>query len=244
MTVLESRVLYAAPAMLFLTALACFASDAVSSDRGTTPDKTQMETWWADLEKQEPDASRALLDFSAKPEAAVSFLKSKMQPLKIGANAVRALIAKLASEEEAVWKPAFEELDYFDPRLAIDLQTLMTEVTDPTARQHMVELLSGRPAGSLKGKELSLRSVGPEGFNFFDGRGSWWAEHQVARINSVSWGRVKSKWTRAVRAIVLLDHIGTAESLAIVNEMANGHPDAEPTKVAKQVLVASKPGSR
>src|SRR5262249_42723303 len=56
--------------------------------------------------------------------------------------------------------------------------------TETPTRQRMVEVLSGRPAGSLETKEVVLRKVGQgEGFNFFAG-GSWWAEHQVARINS------------------------------------------------------------
>jgi hypothetical protein len=199
-----------------------------------------METWWADLAKREPDASRALLNLATKPDAVVAFLKGKLRPLKIDAEAVKALLLKLGNEDEAVWKAAFEELEYFDPRLAISLETLMDDVTDSPARQRMIELLSGRPAGSLEGKQVRLVRTGENAFNFIEDRTSWWAEHQVARLGAVAWGNTKSKWTRAVRAIVLLEHIGTPDALAILKDMAGGHPDAQPTEVAKAALAGHK----
>src|SRR5205823_6643650 len=115
-----------------------------------------------------------LLNFTSKPTATVAFLKPRLKPLTIDADRVRALIAKLGSGEDAEWKPAWEELSYFDPRLAIDLETLMKEVTQTPARQRLVELLSGRSAGSLAGKKVELRSVGTDGFNFSADHGSWW----------------------------------------------------------------------
>jgi hypothetical protein len=59
--------------------------------------------------------------------------------------------------------------------------------------------------------------------------GSWWAEYQVARI-------VKKKWARSVRAIALLEFIHTPEAVTILKEMASGHPEAQPTRVAKEAL--------
>jgi hypothetical protein len=197
----------------------------------------QMEAWWADLEKGEAEASRALLRLADRPKEAVDFLKKKLKPLTIDAERVKALLAKLGSDREDVWKPAFEELEYFDPRLAIDLATLMTDVTGAPARQRMVALLSGRPAESLAGEKVDLRAVGQDGFNFFaQGKGSWWAEHKVSRINSAPWGNLKKKWTRATRAIILLEHIGTPEAVALLKGMATGHPEAHPTKEAKEAL--------
>jgi hypothetical protein len=195
-----------------------------------------MEAWWADLEKGEAEATRALLKLAAQPKETVAFLKAKMMPLKIDAERVKALLAKLNSDKEEVWKTAFEELEYFDPRLAIDLETLMADVTEAPARQRMIEVLSGRPAGSLETKEVVLRKVGQgEGFNFFAG-GSWCAEHLVARLNSTPWGNLKKKWTRAVRAIMLLEHIGTPDAVAVLKELATGHADAQPTKAAKEAV--------
>jgi hypothetical protein len=199
-----------------------------------------MEPWWADLEKGDAEASRALLKFAAWPKESVSFLTAKMRPLKIEVDRVKALLTDLNSDKEDVWKRAFEELDYFDPRLAIDIETLMNDVNASPGRQRMVALLSGRTADSTEGKQISLRGSG-EGdkkyFNFFDGRGSWWAEHRVTHLNTSGWGNVRKKWTRSTRAIALFEHIGTPEAVAVLKTMSSGHADAHPTKEAKEALV-------
>ena len=208
-----------------------------------TADEKQMEAWWVDLEKGDTAATRALLNLSDRPKESVAFLQKKMKPLTISSGQVKALLLKLGNGNDSVWKPAFEELEYFDPRLAIDLQTLMDRYTESPTRQRMVEILSGREAGSLKGKNVQLRKFGgPDDFNFFAENGSWWAENRVERISSDFWRNTKKKWTRAVRAIVFLEHVGTPDATAILKDMATGHPDAYPTKVAKEALktVASR----
>ena len=65
-----------------------------------------------------------------RPKDTVAFLKKNMKPLTISSAQVKALLLKLGNDNESVWKPAFEELEYFDPRLAIDLQTLMDRYTE------------------------------------------------------------------------------------------------------------------
>jgi hypothetical protein len=197
-----------------------------------------MDAWWADLEKVETDATRALLNMADRREEAVPFLGSKLKPLKISAAEVRALLLKLGSENPNVWRPAFEELEYFDPRLGIDLETLMDRYKEAPTRQRMVEILSGWKAGLLAGQDVRLRRAGQDGFNFSapPNMGSWWAEHRVDRINVYSPDNPRKKWTRAVRAIVLLEHIGTPGAVAILKDMATGHPDSQPTKVARDCL--------
>jgi hypothetical protein len=199
--------------------------------------RKEIESYWADLEKEDAVATRALLLLSARPVETVAFLKEAMKPLRIEPEAVKALLTKLGSDKDDVWKPAFEELEYFDPRLAIDLSTLMNDVTDSPARERMVAVLSGRTADMLAGKTVTIRPVGNgEGFNFFDGRGSWWAEHRVEKLNGEGWGNPKKKWTRAVRAIILLEHFGNPDAVAILTTMAGGHADAQPSKEAKAAL--------
>jgi hypothetical protein len=231
------NVLISALLMVTFLCAAALAADPPASEK-------DLERWWTDLEGQEAIAARALLELAARPTAAVEFLRQKMRPLKIEEARVRKLLADMGSDKQEVWDPAYEELEYFDPRLAIDLTTLMTDITTSPARERMVELLSQRPVGSLVGKEVIVRPLGggTEGFNFFDGRGSWWAEHRVERINLG--GNLKKKWTRAVRAIVLLEHLGTAEAVAILKDMATGHAEAQPTRTAQAALerLATKTG--
>ena len=171
------------------------AKDAL---KRTAAGKIEMEAWWADLEKSEAPASRASLDLYDHAKEAVPFLAEKMKPLSISSGQVKALLLKLNNANEQVWKPAFDELEYFDPRLAIGLEELMDRVTKSPGRQRMVAILSERDPASLAGKEIELwRGNGI--FNFIADRGSWWAEHQVSKINSERWGIIKKKWTRAER---------------------------------------------
>lgn len=212
------------------------AAHAAEPDNSAPVADKQFEGWWRDLQEDEAPATRALLKFSARPKEAVAFFKKTLKPLSIDGDAVNALLEKLGSDEEEVWTAAYEELEYFDPRLAFELEELMRDVTDPVTRQRMVEIMSGRERGSLAGKNVQLRGVGNEGFNFFDGMGSWWAEHMVSRINSFGWANTKKKWTRAVRAIILLEHLATPEAVALLKDMAGGHPDAQPTRIADEAL--------
>lgn len=200
-----------------------------------------IEGWWADLGKDEPEASRALLKLAATPKETTAFLKDKMPPLKVDAARVQFLLTMLGDEKDEVWKPAFEELEYFDPRLAIDIEELMPMVTDTPGRQRMVSVLSGRPADSLGRRNVILRKQGDpkdRHFNFYaDNYGSWWAEAKVERMTTdTGWGNPKKKWIRAIRAINILESFGTPEAVEIIKAMATGHPDAQPTRVAKATL--------
>jgi hypothetical protein len=197
-------------------------------------DDRPIDVLWVDLEKGEAEASRALLAMSDRPKETVAFLREKLPPLTIDAEKVRALIEWLGSDDEATWKGAFEQLEYLDPRLAIDLETLMNQnPTNPT-RQRLVAVLSSRAPATLEGQTIRL-SKSPNGFNFQNqGGAGWWAEPKVEFVGVR--GGQKKKWSRAVRAIILLEHIGTPEAVAVLKAMACGHPDAQPTKVAAESL--------
>src|SRR3954447_1822787 len=79
--------------------------------RAAPPDDQQMQKWWDDLAKPEPACSRALLRFAGHPDQSVAFLKEQLKPLTIEAADVRSLIKDLDSDEENVWRPAFEKLE-------------------------------------------------------------------------------------------------------------------------------------
>jgi hypothetical protein len=199
-------------------------------------DPKAMEKWWTDLEKDEPKPSSALLEFSDRPVESIAFFKARIKPLKLEKDRLKDLLIQLGSVDAALWAPAYEELDYFDPRLATDLDTLMSEVVDAPKRQRMVCLMSGREPESLDGHEVNLRKF-DTGLNFFSPDiGSWWAEADVSKINSNAWNNLKTKWTRAVRAIALLEHLGTPDAVALLKDIASGHPFAQPTRVAHESL--------
>ncbi|QEH33002.1 hypothetical protein OJF2_14940 [Aquisphaera giovannonii] len=194
-----------------------------------------LQALWEDLEKDDTEASRALLTLSTRPADAVAFLDEHLKPLKLDAVHLKAYLMRLASPNEVLARKAFEDLEYFDPRLAMDLPSLMEKTTETPARQRLVEVLSGRDRGSLMEKKVELRKYN-DYYNFFADNGSWWAEKDLSKVNTMRWGLEKRKWTRAVRAIALLEHIGTPEARALLKDLASGHPDAQPTRAAAEAL--------
>ena len=210
-----------------------------------TPPTTQaliqkdMSKWWNDLQLSEPESTQALLNFSDHPVETIAFFKEHLKPLKIDQAALDGLIEMLGSDDASIWKPAFEKLSYFDPRLNVNLKKLIDDNDDPLTRGRLVAVMSDYPVEMFKDsqlKDVNLRETGNGSFNFFAGQGSWWAESKVANLDSQMGWNHKKQWTRADRAIVLLQHFGTPDAIAILQEMATGHPEARPTVIARNAL--------
>jgi hypothetical protein len=216
-----------------LCAIRVLGGDSATT-RALTPEQ-RLESWWEDLEKQEPQASRALLGFAGKPEESVAFLKGHLVPLKLDVEELNSLLIDLGSDDEAFWKPAFEKLKYLDPRLAVDLPILVKEPAASLGQTRLVEVLCDYTPDYLAGKTVRLVKFKKEdGYNFVSGDESWWAEHKVSLLNIGATS--KAKWTRANRAIALLEHFGTPEAVAILKDMVGGHADAQPTKLAQEAV--------
>lgn len=222
--------------MLIAMVTLCSLLPIAASDETaqTEPTQNELDAWWADLYGEDPVAANAIIKFYKNGDAAVPYLKERLQPLELQADQCKRLLKELGSDDEQVWRAAWETLDYLDPRLAIDLETLMENVTEAPARTRLVELCSGRKADSLAGEDLSIRSFRNE-FNFFDGRGSWWAEHRVDRIGQSPW-RPKRAWARAARGVAILEQIGTPDAMEVLEQLSSGHPDAAPTRAATDSL--------
>lgn len=239
--------------MVLVLAAVGVAALVVSGDGGTTmprasaapvptdkeAKKKELEGLWDDLSKDEPSSSNAVLKLFKQPEHAVLFLKAKLQPLKLDAERCNQLLKDLGSEDEKTWKAAWDEFDYLDPRLAIDLPTLMKQVTENPARSRMVEVCSAHQADSLAGQAIQIRPVGNDGYNFSANNGSWWAEHKIERIGNGSWNPKKS-WTRAARGVAILEQIGTPDAIKVLEQLADGHVEAMPTKAAVESLTRLK----
>lgn len=194
-------------------------------------DSQELDDWWADLAKPEPWCSRALLDFSSKPDQAVAYFKEHLKPLKLEQKDLDDAMKDLASDDETVWKPAFEKLSYFDPRLVVDLDTLMQNTQEPAAKTRLASILNDADSDTMAGQSITIQKYNNGQYIIRAGSGgairrAWIVDGRVSHIT-------KAKWTRASRAIVLLQHIGTPGALAILKDLATGDPQAQPTKIAK-----------
>jgi hypothetical protein len=119
----------------------------------------------------------------------------------------------------------------------------MKENLKPRSRNRLIEVLCSTKPDSFRGRTISLRGT-DSGYNFSDNSASWWAEHRIERLGSGTWENRKPMWTRACRAIVLLEHVASPQALAILREMSTGHDDAEPTKVAREALAKVAPAEK
>jgi hypothetical protein len=223
--------------LLFVLMLSCTTLFSAPVPVDKEAKQKELEKLWADLSKGEPVASKALLKLFKQPEQTVPFLKIKLQPLRLDADRCRKLLKDLGDEDEKVWKAAWDEFQYQDPRLVIDLVTLMDEIKEKPARTRMVDIFSDSKADSHAGQDIKIFAVN-DGYNFRSDNTSWWAEHKIERICGEQWG--KRSWMVAVRAVVLLEEFNTPEAVIVLEQMAEGHPEAHPTKTAKEALERMK----
>ncbi|MBM3982699.1 MAG: sigma-70 family RNA polymerase sigma factor [Planctomycetes bacterium] len=211
------------------------------------PRRTWQEIAWERLALDEPHATRAVLDFAARPDDAVEFFKANLQPLKADRDQIKKLIADLASESDAVWKPAFDRLNYLDPALALAPDTALAEAKTPLAKQRLAAVLTNIPDPKrFAGCELSVRfEPGAEPQFQYQlvatraearGPGAPASSNTVYGVESRVSEVRRPAWVRATRAVVLLDHSGHNDALALLKDMAAGHPDAPATRAAKEAV--------
>ena len=196
---------------------------------------------------------------SDDPVQVVAFLKSKLAPLKLDKKRADELVAKLFGDKEAEWKGAVKEFAKVNIRLAYPVQDAwnLARNNDQRTKIAMVLLFDGAkdcedlryfdveqlpvvpkpelPSDGVERTGLSFKLTRKEGApaEMTEGHKTPPAKGDapggLAGLNEFVWHPHAS-------AIPLLDAIGTAEALALIKDMATGHPDAIPTKVAKAVL--------
>lgn len=212
---------------------------------------------WADLLGGEPISTKAVLKLSKYPDLTTEFFASKLSPLKITTQELLGAITELGSDDDKQWRVAYQHLSYFDPRLAMGLEELLSLDTVQTypARHRLVDLISGlsvddpRSAIRQRYKVIKLvKVVGPDGedfFNFCGGdtentcRVNWWAEPRLERLYVWPMNEgTKTEWTRITRALALLESIDSPKAREIIRSVASGHPGAQPTKIARAILSA------
>jgi hypothetical protein len=241
------KTLVAAAACILLSLLARLPVNAQETE--SIPKNQRLESLWGDLLKVEPVATRAVLTMAKSQDNTTVFLIDKLKPLKLSKDRLTALIQQLGSKDDSDWRDAVRELEYYDPRLAMNVEELMAldSVQTYPIRHRLVDILSDRPveeeySATTRGyKFLKIRTVGNDGFNFCGGDKeeacgtSWWAEHKIERLN-VGFSNSKKEWTRIIRSLALLESFESPEAIAAIETISSGHPEAQPTRIATEIL--------
>lgn len=206
-----------------------------------------IETHWELLGDQEPESTIALIELIKTPAKTIAFLERRLKPLELSSEDLHTRLGQLQSSDAFVWRAAYRELEYQDPRLALGLEELLKldSMKQSPSRNRLASILIGFPLKSHRNvanrKFIKLLPVGDGGFNICCSDipeacgASYWAESKIDQLGGTG-GIRKPLWNRTIRAICLLGYFGTQEAFAIVKRVSEGHPDAHPTKFAKEVF--------
>lgn len=201
-------------------------------------DRQKLEALWGDLESTDlvvrTKAMFALIDH---PKA-VAFLSEKLPPVKESAEQLRSLLTDLNSDDEQVWKAAFEKLRYHDPRTELTAAEQVGLMNTDNGRRLLASVWWG---WLLELRPDTVRTsltpqVGSRWYMFheYQNRGA-----SGVGVNPAPVGEIASPtWQRAAVAAAILRRIGTDTSRAVLEKLATGHQDALPTRTAVELLKA------
>ena len=210
-------------------------------------EQAKLEALWNDLQSYDAVVrTRAVLALVDHPRA-VPFLKERAPPLKASKERTTALLKDLNDDDEKVRDRAFEELKYFDPRLALSVPEQVALATTEVGRRKLVatwlnnvEWDAFQPGNSTS---LHVVGVGAGGSNVRlnyvrpGNQGSGMSSMHIGPLSGAS----PQLWTAAALAAVALDRINTPSARAALEHLATGHADAAPTREAVSLLQHGPP---
>jgi hypothetical protein len=204
---------------------------------------------WQDLlSADEVKAARAVALFAGKPADGVAFLSEKLRPLKVEPKRVAKLVAELGDKDFATREAAQQELEYLGKFAKGNLEAALKEATAAEARDRLTRLLGkiARYEASDKADEvvpekpvINGRSVSVSNRNgqisiVIDGKPLELTPKVIEKLPP------PPAWTRAARAIGVLEAIGTSEAVKLLEAMALGEDNAPPTRQAQDALARLK----
>ncbi|TWU35194.1 hypothetical protein Q31b_52900 [Novipirellula aureliae] len=233
---------------LVLTALVAVLSLGglrVSADESSTPENTKRSTEaaWNSLLGREPESTRAILKLAETPADTIAFLAERLKPLTLTGDRLHKLLEDLQSSQDVVWRSAYQELQYFDPRLALRIDELfeLDTMKHSPGRNRLAAILIGCGINNTADwKYIRLNPIGDGNFNICCSNNpdtcgaNYWGEREIGLLGGK--GEPKAEWTRIVRAICLLEHFGTPDAMRIIKQMSKGHPEAQATSLASAIL--------
>lgn len=190
------------------------------------------------------DEDRSIFPLTLIPEKELlSFLQKKLKPMKLTKDRAKKLLADLGDETFTVAEAAFEELSYFDPRLAFTPEEIFNDLPEGIQRQRIAAFFLNKSIDELLGCTIAYHSGASSQGQTDRAVTSKLIVSNVAdcfsRHSSVAESVANVFWRDSSRCevgIVLLEHLGTPAVVKLLEAMATGHPDASPTDRAKDAL--------
>ena len=221
-----------------LVLLAC-AADPVTSAAPSKDTPAIPASVWADLAgSDQVPVTRAILAVAKKPSDAVAFLKANLLPVKADSARVARLIKDLESNQFAVRQKATEELEYLDKYIKTDLEKAMESSAGAETKQRLKQLLDRLPKPAQAAKPLPpqardestmCRVIVANGQQQIIINGV--PVNGMAAATPIAPPGPSAYWVRAVRAIAILEDIGTPEARQVIESLSKGEPGrCQPTR--------------
>jgi hypothetical protein len=227
-------------------ALAAAAAGAPAPGENKVPPRPRValnRSLWADLASgDEVKSTRAILALGqSSSREAVAFLKQHLRAVKADPKVVARLIRDLDSETLATRAHAREELEYLAGYVEPDLKKALDSAKGAELKARIETVLSRIPRPSAPapkanpklgpGAAISIQNNNGKVRILINGQEVDLNPRPVAVLQGPP-----ATWVRAVRAVAVLEAIGTPEARALIEQVASGEKTALPTEQAKAAL--------
>lgn len=192
---------------------------------------------WDDLLSVKPDRIVVAVAALRESKNTPVVLKAKLPAIKATKEQLTKWVQAFDSDDNAVWGPAYTELCYFRPSLALTLSEQCDLVTTHVGRALLFQFWwqdHGRTTGRLQFDTKVAFTPTAAGLT-----AAWLRKQPPPPIEAPVPELSKQtcvQWQRARLAIVALERNGTADAKGVLKQLADGHPDILPTKEARAAL--------
>jgi RNA polymerase sigma factor (sigma-70 family) len=229
------------------------ATPPPAESSGPQASAARYDRLWADLASpDQTKATGAALALATTPQKTLALFRERLGPVKADPPRVARLLADLDAEEFARRERASEELEYLEHYARPALEKALTGDLTPEARRRMQRLLDRLNArapivaGAATAAPTRRRAstavgasapawVGPQASTTIKA-GSGTEATPAGGGEGASAPGSSNPWLRAARAIAVLEHIATPEAQKLLQLLADGEPDAIPTREARAAL--------
>ncbi len=215
---------------------------------------------WKKTDPELFEVSSFVNPFLDRPKEAVAFFKDKLKPTKLSKADGEKLLARLFGDDLKECRAAIREIQFYDLRLAMSVEDAWALAKTATQRGRLITACGYRvafpqtvigddydPDAEHRFKDfsyhLSIPDFNGSYYSTFKRDGIPEAEFPAnldvggkTRLDNTLAELTFARWHREESAVYILDAIGTDDVVAVIKDMATGHPDAGPTKAAKAVL--------